>query len=369
MLVPVRLPPVEAAAAIRAAWDAARPVAPLDPAAGPRQREQQEAAIAADRVVHFDVAAVVLTSGTAGEPRAVELTWRGMAFLARWVPAGPGDRWLCCLPLHHVAGLAVLARAGASGVPVDVLDRFDVEAVAESKATLVSLVPTQVRRLLAAGADLSRFRTILVGGAPVPPGIAALPNVTTTYGLTETWGGVVHDGRPLPGVEIELARDGEIVVRSPTVMRGYRLDGPATDAVLGLDGRLRTGDVGRWTADGRLEVVDRKKDLVVTGGVNVSPTAVEGALIGHPAVADVCVTGAPDPEWGERVVAYVVPDPAAGPAPSLDELRDFARPHLAPAQLPRQVVVVDEIPRTPGGKPLRRLLRPLSMDDVHGEGR
>lgn len=367
MLVPVRLPPVEAAAAIRAAWDSARPVAPLDPNAPPEQRDRQDAVVAPERVMHYDVSAVVMTSGTAGEPRAVELTWRGLAAMARWVPAGPGDRWLCCLPPHHVAGLAVLARAGSAGVPVDVLDRFDVEAVDRSEATLVSLVPTQVRRLLDAGADLGRFRTILVGGGPVPPDIAALPNITTTYGLTETWGGIVHDGHPLPGVEVTLADDGEILVRTPTVMRGYRLDGPATAAAFTADGRLRTGDVGRWTDDGRLEVVDRKRDIVITGGVNVSPTAVERVLAGHPGLADVCVAGAPDPEWGERVVAYVVP--AAGVAPTLEELRDFARPQMTGPQLPRQVVVVDEIPRTPGGKPLRRLLRSLAVDDVHAEGR
>ncbi|HEX6595780.1 MAG TPA: class I adenylate-forming enzyme family protein [Acidimicrobiales bacterium] len=367
MLVPVRLPPVEAAAAIRAAWDSARPVAVLDPNATPEQREHQDTAVAPERVVHFDTAAIVLTSGTAGDPRAVELTWRGLAVMARWVPVEPGDRWLCCLPPHHVAGLAVLARAGSNGVPVEVLDRFDVEAVARSKATLVSLVPTMVRRLVAAGVDLARFRTILVGGGPVPPDIADLPNVTTTYGLTETWGGVVHDGHPLPGVEVDLADDGEILVRTPTVMRGYRLDGPATAAAFTPDGRLRTGDIGGWTADGRLAVVDRKRDLVITGGVNVSPTAVERVLATHPAVADVGVAGLPDPEWGERVVAYVVPS-AAGAAPSLDELRKFARPHLDPPQLPRQVVVVDQIPRTPGGKPLRRLLGALSVDEVHAEG-
>ena len=368
MLVPVRLPPVEAAAAIRSAWDATRPIASLDPSATPEQRDRQDAAVAADRVVHFDVAAVVLTSGTTGEPRAVELTWRGMAFLARWMPAEPGDRWLCCLPLHHVAGLAVLARAGAAGVPVEVLDRFDVEAVARSDATLVSLVPTQVRRLLAAGTDLGRFRTILVGGGPVPPDIAALPNVTTTYGLTETWGGVVHDGHPLPGVDVALDDDGEILVRTPSVMRGYRMDGPATSAAFTPDGRLRTGDIGRWADDGRLEVVDRKKDLLITGGVNVSPTTVERVLLTHPGVADVCVAGAPDPDWGERVVAYVVPDVAGGDPPTVEALRAFARPHLAPPELPRQVVLVDEIPRTPGGKPLRRLLR-LPVDDVHPERR
>lgn len=343
MLVIVSRPVEEAVVAIRAAWDRGEPVAPV----APGEEARAAAGLRLDRPVHPDVAAVVTTSGTAGEPRTVELTWSGLHAMAAAFPSEAEDRWLLAVPLHHVAGLAVVARAWASGLPVV----FDGER--DRGATLVSLVPTQVRRLLAVGDDLSRFRTVLVGGGPVPDDIRALPNVVAAYGMTETWGGIVHDGRPLPGVEIALSGD-EIVVRTPTIMRGYRDDPDATAAAFTGNGWFRTGDAGRWAPDGRLEVVDRLRDLVITGGVNVSPTEVERVLARHPAVADVCVAGVPDEEWGERVVAYVVP---SGRAPTVDELRGFARPHLAAAKLPKEVVVVEAVPRTAGGKPLRRLLR------------
>lgn len=351
MLVPVGLARREAAEVIRAAWDRGWAVAPLDPNATAEEHELALAALHPHAPVDLDVAAVLTTSGTEGEPKAVELTFTGLAVMSDAHPTEPGDRLCAALPLHRVAGLAVVARAWLNAVPLT----FDLD---DPAATLVSLVPTQVRRLLAAGHDLSRFRTVLVGGGPVPPDVAALPNVVTTYGMTETWGGVVHRGRPLPGVEVTLdPADGEILVRTRAVMRSYRGDDHATAAAFTDDGRFRTGDIGRWAADGRLEVVDRKRDLVITGGVNVSPSEVERVLAGHPLVGDVAVAGAPDPEWGERVVAYVVPaDPAAGP-PALDDLRDFARTRLSAPKLPRQVVAIDAVPRSAGGKVLRRVLR------------
>ncbi|GIU91059.1 MAG: hypothetical protein KatS3mg010_2158 [Acidimicrobiia bacterium] len=136
------------------------------------------------------------------------------------------------------------------------------------------------------------------------------------------------------------------------VMRGYRLDPEQTASVLESDGWLHTGDVGTYDG-GVVRVVDRKKDLVITGGVNVSPTEVEAVLAQHPAVDDVCVVGLPDDEWGERVVAYVVADAP----PCVEDLRAFARDRLSAPKLPREVRVVTEIPRSPSGKPLRRLLR------------
>jgi O-succinylbenzoic acid--CoA ligase len=181
--------------------------------------------------------------------------------------------------------------------------------------------------------------------------------------MTETWGGIVHNGHPLPGVELRLdaAGDdgvGEILVRAPMLMRGYRLWPEGTAAAIDAGGWYRTGDLGRFdsAAGGRLRIVDRLADVVNTGGVKVSPTEVERVLAGHPAVGEVCVAGRPDPEWGERVVAFVVPASGAR-APALADLRAFARDHLSAAKLPREVVVVEAIPRTAGGKPLRRLLR------------
>jgi O-succinylbenzoic acid--CoA ligase len=340
----------------------------LDPRAPQPEIDQITSRLDPDGEVAPDVAAVVVTSGTTGEPKGVELTFGGLQSSGRAVSdalgvrPGGGDRWLCCLPLHHVGGLAVLARSWTVGTPVDVLPRFDVEAVraataadaGSGSATLVSLVPVMARRLLAAGVDLGRFRRVLIGGGPVA---ADLPG-TATYGLTETWGGVVHAGHPLDGVEVAIGHDDEILVRGLVVMRGYRSPTGEADtaAAFTREGWLRTGDAGAIDGEGRLRVVDRLRDLVKTGGVSVSPTEVESVLAAHPGVADVCVTGAPDPEWGERVVAYVVPADPTGEPPTLDDLRSFARDRLSAAKLPREVVVVDSVPRTPGGKPLRRLL-------------
>lgn len=384
-LVAVRLPPTSAQPAIRACWDAGEAVLVLDPSAPPAEvdhlldRLRPTALLDASgrrelpggEPVDAGVAAVVVTSGTTGEPKGVELTRAGLVAsgvaYSQALGAGPGDRWLCCLPLHHVAGLGIVARSWSTGTPVTVHDRFDPVAVAAApdtaSTTIVSLVPTTLRRLLHHdAAAASRYRRIVVGGAPTPTDLreragAAGAVLVDAYGLSETWGGCVLDGSPLPHVEARLAAGGEILLRGPMVMRGYRLDPEGTAAVLDPDGWLHTGDLGVRDPDGRLRVVDRRREIVVTGGVNVSPTEVEGVLAGHPRVADVAVAGAPDPDWGERVVAYVVPsDPAAPPA--LAELRAFAADRLSAPKLPRQVVLVDEVPRSGGGKTLRRLLPP-----------
>jgi len=355
-LVTVRLQAPEAALAIRSAWDRGDAVLVLDPRAPGAEVEGVLARMRPEVGVDPEVAAVVVTSGTAGVPKGVELTWGGLdasaAAVGRALEVGPGDRWLACLPLHYVAGLAVLGRAWVAGTPVTVLERFDVAAVVEAEATLVSLVPTMVRRLRDSGADLSRFRRILLGGGLVRE---RGPNIVATYGLTETWGGVVHDGHPLAGVELAVGEADEILVRAPMVMRGYRLASEQTAAAFTAGGWLRTGDAGTIGADGRLRVVDRLRDLIVTGEVKVSPNEVEAVLAEHPGVADVCVVGAPDPEWGERVVAHIVATDPVAP-PGLRELRAFAADLLSAAKLPREVVITAAIPRTAGGKPLRRLL-------------
>jgi O-succinylbenzoic acid--CoA ligase len=382
----------EGAAAVGRAWDRGNAVAALDPGAPEAVLRERLAQLRPTRVDDGDgpvsrrdglpvpaaVGAVVSTSGTTGSPRAVQLDHAALAASARAVHAAigaaPDDGWLCCLPLHAVAGLAIVARARTLGLPLTVHARFDPDAVAaaptagRANATLVSLVATMLGRLLDRDAPVAAFRTILLGGGPVPAplvarAIAAGAHVATTYGMTETGGGCVHDGHPLDGVEVRLApatgetaETGEILVRGPVVMRGYHRDPEATARAFTDDGWLRTGDLGAFGDDGRLQVVDRMRDLVITGGVNVSPTAVERVLVEHPTVGEVCVAGAPDDEWGERVVAFVVPAPDAAP-PSLESLRAFARERLTAAELPREIRVVTEIPRTAGGKPRRVSLR------------
>ena len=390
--VAVLLPPPEAARVAVDLWEAGEAVVPLDPAApAPDVRRSIEAlrpTALIDRdgrrplrdgvAVAAGVAAVVATSGTTAERKGVELTFAGLAASGAAVAsalgadAGNAAAWLCCLPVHLVAGLAVVGRAWVTGTPISVHAGFDAErvtAAARGGPFFVSLVPTMLRRLLDTDPDaLPRFGHILLGGGPIEPALLARAReagaaVSTTYGMTETWGGVVHDGHPLRSVELRLdppsdAGDtGEILVRAPMLMRGYRLWPEGTAAAVGADGWYRTGDLGRFdpAAGGRLWVVDRLGDVVNTGGIKVSPTEVERVLAAHPAVADVCVAGRPDAEWGQRVVAFVVPSEPAAP-PSLPDLRAFAREQLAAAKLPREVVVLPAIPRTAGGKPLRRLL-------------
>ena len=381
-LVAVVLSPPEAAEAIRAVWNRGDAVVVFDPhdprlaalirAVSPTELIDDDGthALRAGRPVDASVGAVVATSGTTGGPRFVELTTAGLTASAtavhRALDADPArDRWLACLPLHAVAGLAIVARAHTTGTPLVVHPRFDARAVAEaaSECSLVSLVPTTFHRLLDFDPDAAaRYRRVLLGGAPVPSSLRARAadagvHTVTTYGLTETGGGCVHDGHPLERVEIDLAPDSaEILVRGPVVMRSYR-DDHSPPADTWRDGWLRTGDIGRRDTRGRLEVVDRLKDLIITGGVNVSPTAVEAGCRDTPGVADLAIVGEPDPEWGERVVACVVPTDLVAP-PSLAELRAAGRAAgLRPADLPRALRIVATIPRTPGGKILRRKLR------------
>jgi O-succinylbenzoic acid--CoA ligase len=222
-------------------------------------------------------------------------------------------------------------------------------------ATLTSLVPTTLRRLAPDIAD--RFRRILLGGQEPPPVLA--PNVVTTYGLTETGSGVVYDGRPLDGVEVRII-GGEIQVRGPMLLRSYRNGSDPKDAY----GWLATGDGGEIGADGRLVVHGRLSGMIISGGENIWPAAVESVLVRHPGVAEVAVAGAADAEWGERVVAYVVVAPGVDVAAErlLSELRDLVRTEIAPFAAPRQVVIVESLPRTALGK-----IRRDRFDQVEGQ--
>ena len=349
-----------AAQAIRRAWSESRPLTVVAPGRQPHSPAWP---------LPTGTATVVATSGTTASPRLVAHTRDAVEASCRAVSTAldidpDRDRWLACVPLHHVAGLAIVLRATITGTALTVHDGFDADAVgrAAGECTLVSLVPTQLGRLLEMGAPLHRFRAVLLGGGPIPPvvldrALAAGVPVHTTYGLTETFGGCVHDGNALAGVDLDLTdSSNEILVRGPMLLSGYVDGGSAAREACDADGWFATGDVGAIDATGRLTIVDRLKDLIITGGVNVSPTAIERVLLGHPAIADACVVGLPDREWGERVVAYITTAPPDRTPPTVAELREFAAERLTRAELPREIRVIDEIPRTTSGKPLRRVL-------------
>jgi O-succinylbenzoic acid--CoA ligase len=311
------------------------------------------------------VALVVATSGSAGRPKLAELTHDALAASlsasAERLGATGEDAWLCCLPVAHMGGMLVLLRAAIQGAPVAVHGFFDVDAFQrEATARFTSLVPTQVARLLDAGADLSRYRAILVGGSGLPRELEDRARATgaatvATYGLTETSGGCVYDGVALDGVELRIGAGDEILLRGPVLMRAYRNDSRATEEAVDGDGWLRTRDAGE-VVDGRLRVLGRLDDLIVTGGEKVWPEEVEAVLRAHPDVADVAVVGRPDPEWGARVTAFVVPAaPAAAALP--ETLRRFVAERLARHKVPRDVEVVASLPRSPVGKVLRTRLR------------
>lgn len=316
--------------------------------------------------------ALIYTSGTTSRPRGVSLTHRNQlssAIASAWnIGVEEDDRWLCVLPLFHVGGLAILIRSALYGTAALVRERFDVDEakadLEQGRATLASLVPTMLRRLAEAGLERApRLRAALLGGGPVPRDLLewaaerGLP-VLQTYGMTETSSQIAtlradealalkgSAGRPLPGVELRIAPDGEILARGPMVSPG----------ALAPDGWLHTGDRGRLDERGYLWVEGRLKDVIVTGGENVACAEVEEALLAHPAVRDAGVVGEPDPEWGEVVAAYVVADGV-----SAAELVEHCRARLARYKAPRRVELVDELPRNAAGKLMRaKLLRKRS---------
>jgi O-succinylbenzoic acid--CoA ligase len=366
-LVAIDLPAGDAFVdALQRAWERGDAVLPLDQRLTAERRAAFAATLAASVVVDADGehrltegrpvepgdAVVVATSGTTGAPKGVVLTHDSVlaaaAASSRRLGVDPTrHRWLACLPLCHVGGLGVVIRSLLTGTELIVLAGFDAEAVqaAGGPDVLVSLVPTALRRVHASG-----FHTVLLGGSAPPPDLP--PNVVTTYGMTETAGGVVYDGVPLEGTEVKVdPATSEIMLRGPTLLRSYRDGSNPVEP----GGWLRTGDAGHMDPDGRLHVDGRLAEMIVTGGENVWPAAVEAALLAHPKVGAAAVAGRPDPEWGERVVAWVVPSDAARP-PALEELREAVADSVAPWAAPRELVVVEELPRSAIGKVRRAAL-------------
>ena len=327
--------------------------------------------------------AIVFTSGTSGHPKGVLLTYSNFFYsaMASAYRLGvlPNDRWLCILPLYHVGGLSVILRSCLYGTAVDLHNGFDVatlnHTLSTQPITLISLVPTMLHRLLEVRGDAQwsdTLRLVLLGGAAASPELIRrcqkenVP-VATTYGLTEAASQVatalpqevIHKpssvGKPLLFTSVRIVDEngcekpwgeyGEIVVSGPTVMQGYFNNDEAT----GLkSAELYTGDIGCLDEDGDLRVIQRRSDLIVSGGENVYPAEVESILKQHPGVKTVCVVGIDDEEWGQKVAAAIVLH--NGAALTAPEVFTYSRQHLAGYKQPRLVRFVDSLPQTASGK-------------------
>ena len=343
---------------------------------------------------------ILRTSGsTTGTGRLIAMSTAALMASARATHArlgGPGT-WLLPLPAHHVAGLQILIRsleAGTEPVVVDTSAGFSPTALAEALRSArrstgaavsrlyVSLVPTQLVRVLqdpVAGRALSNADAVLLGGAATDPALLARARragvtVVTTYGMSETGGGCVYNGRPLAGVEVAIQDPdaegaGRILLSGPVLAEDYlrpsgrRPDDSPVDAGEGFHRNggkrvLATSDRGRLHPDGRLEVLGRLDDVIITGGVKVEPRHVEEALTGIDGVAEACVVGLPDEQWGSTVVAAVVLEPGRQPGgPKRGDgaaLREAARARLDGAHAPKQVLVLEALPLRPSGKVDRR---------------
>ena len=298
---------------------------------------------------------VVETSGSTGTPKRVVLSRRAVlaSVAATTRRLGGEGRWLLALPPSYVAGAQVVCRSVVAGEPPVLLDDHPslAAAVEAGRAAYVSLVPTQLHRMLEDAEDvdaLRSLRTVLLGGGPIDPALRSRAaeagvSVVATYGSAETAGGCVYDGVALDGVGLTTEVDGRLLVSGPMLFDRYDGDPELTARVL-VDGWFRTEDAARIDEDGRLQVLGRLDDMVVTGGVNVPAPAVARRLREHPAVRDVEVLGVPDAEWGTRLVAFVVGELR------LEEARAWVAEVHPRSWAPRQLVAVDALPMLANGK-------------------
>lgn len=351
--------------AIREAVDHGDAFCVLDRRTSPRRRRELldvlgathvldadgQSTLPAGQPVDSEIGLVMLTSGSSGEPRAVELTWdalRASASLTQSTLRGDAAPvWFPCLPANHIGGLAVLLRAILSDATLLWGDVSDLDIAPKKGATHVSVVRTQLARY-----DLSGFEKVLLGGAKPP---TALPeNVITTWGMTETGSGVVYDGTPLPSVDVASV-NGELCLRTPTLFRSYRsMARPSIEGPDERDDWFPTGDGGEIT-NGRVSVRGRIGFVITTGGEKVWPEELENAITSLVHVRDVAITGVEDDEWGQRVVALVVSDGTELDGP----IKDVAEERFGPWAKPKEIRYVAAIPRTSNGKIRRDVLTRL----------
>ncbi|MEV7553748.1 o-succinylbenzoate--CoA ligase [Amycolatopsis sp. NPDC089917] len=343
------------------------------PAVLPFASEAMRDAMEPTRPAEHGTAVIIATSGSTGEPKGVLLSAAALAASAHATHArlgGPGH-WLLATPAQYIGGLQVLVRSLLAGTTPAVLhgSGFRPDDFAEAAAPLLAqdgprytaLVPTQLGRLLDAGgaglAAARAFDAIIIGAAATTAGLReraaeAGVKIVPAYGMSETASGCVYEGVPLDGVHLEL-EDERVYITGDVLSHGYRLR-PDLTAEAFEGGRFRTSDRGRWTADGRLEILGRVDDMINTGGVKVAASAVERILTAQPGIRDACVVGVPDPEWGEAVVALVV-----GAGCDVDSLRAACREEAGSAAAPKRVEFAEELPLRGPGKVDRTAVRNL----------
>lgn len=286
-------------------------------------------------------ALVIATSGSTGTPKGVIHTHGSidayLAMTANRLGIDSSSHWLLCLPVSHVAGFSIVARSIKIGNPITIQPKFEsalVEQAAKNGATHTSLVPTAFKRI-----DPSKFSCILLGGSAAPPDLPK--NVITTYGMTETLGGIAYNGIPLDSVEIQIVSQ-QILLRSPSLFRGY-LDSPSK---IDEQGWYHTGDSGTFENE-NLNVFGRSDDMIITGGENVWPLAVEEIISKMPGISQVVVSGMPDDDWGQRVIAWATID---SDEVTLDVVRAFVKDQLPAYCAPTELRIVENFPLTSLGK-------------------
>ena len=343
------------------------------------------------------IQAIIFTSGTTGKPKGAMLTFANHFWSATGSAFKLGvetnDRWLSCLPLYHVGGLAVIFRSCLYGISVVLHERFDVSAVSASldsqDITLISLVPTMVYRLLDHRQGRpwpNNLRHILLGGSSANQDLldrcqALNIPISATYGLTEAASQVATSlpeqtfqkpgsvGKPLIFCSVKIIDEagnpalpgqvGEIVVSGPTIMAGYYNDPKASAETL-RNNQLYTGDIGYLDEEGDLWVLERRDNIIITGGENVYPAEIESVFNQHPGIVSSCITGIPDEEWGQRVAAMFVLRNDSSLTP--DEIIAYGRQHLAGYKVPRLLKIVDQLPQTASGKIQRQFIRDLLIE-------
>lgn len=327
-----------------------------------------------------DVASVMYTSGTTGQPKGVMQTfgnhwWSATGSMLN-LGLQAGDSWLCAVPIFHISGLSILMRSVIYGIPVYLEEHFDearVDAFLRSgEVTMISVVTTMAQRLLDVFTTRyhPNFRSMLLGGGPANQSMLeacfekGIPLVQS-FGMTETASQIVtlppedallkigSAGKPLFPAEIKISEHGEILLKGPSIMAGYLHNDLATKAAFDENDWFQTGDVGYLDDDGFLFVLDRRSDLIISGGENIYPTEIEHVLMAHPNVVEVAVVAASDEKWGEVPVAFIVANEAMDTA----LLSEFCQQRLAKFKIPRQFHFLEELPKTASQKIQRHLLK------------